>query len=54
MPSIRASSGVILAVTESENEPCAWRLMELLRNDALNARNYFNFASARPNPDLHS
>lgn len=48
----RASGGVIFAVTKSGTNRPHGGLWEFLRNDALNARNYFNPASTGPKPFL--
>ena len=43
----RASGGVLLAVTKSGSNQVHGSLWEFLRNDALNARNYFNPGPSR-------
>jgi hypothetical protein len=48
----RASGGVIFAVTKSGTNQVHGGIWEFLRNDALNARNYFNPASTGPKPFL--
>jgi len=48
----RASGGVLLAVTKSGTNSLHGSLWEFLRNDSLNARNYFNGPSTGPRPFL--
>jgi hypothetical protein len=48
----RASGGVVFAVTKSGTNRLHGALWEFLRNDALNARNYFNPDSTGPKPFL--
>jgi hypothetical protein len=48
----RASGGVIFAVTKSGTNQAHGGLWEFVRNDALNARNYFNPVPTGPKPYL--
>ena len=48
----RASGGVIFAVTKSGTNQVHGGIWEFIRNDALNARNYFNPASTGAKPFL--
>ena len=44
----RASGGIVLSVTKSGTNQVHGALWEFLRNDALNARNYFNTKGPKP------